>query len=181
MKIDIIKKYAYIIICIAVLCVPVILSGCSPETVLKREPTPVPIITVNPEELITTVDVSAVAAYVPVQEKSDSDGVETVLYRSEPVGQGDIVKVSVRQYSDSVAKDDIKAEYERAKSLRPKAEVVDGIGDDAYIAYPSVHIYRDGYHVTITAGSGSGDEQKTLLEQLAKTADDRLKDMLGSQ
>lgn len=146
----------------------------------NRSVKPVP--EVNPAALITTDDVVAVAGYVPVIEESGTvrDGnMATVLYRSEPIGQHDTVKVKVTQFTDSVTKDEISKQYENAKEKRPSAEIVPSMGQEAYIAFPSIVMYDRGCMIEITAGSGAGQEQKDMLKSFANIAAGRIEEMIS--
>jgi hypothetical protein len=126
--------------------------------------------TVDPEKVLTMENVSALVSYAPVLEKSKSGKAATALYRSEPVGQGDVVQIDVYQPSARVSEDEVKQLFSEEKEKRPKAEDVSDLGAEAFIAIPSIHLMKNGYYVKITAGSGGGDEQKTLLRNAAQTA-----------
>ena len=71
-------------------------------------------------------------------------------------------------------------QYEQEKSKRSSAELVEGIGQESYIAFPTIHVYDRGCIIEITAGSGSDDNQKTLLKNLAITAAGRLESIIPS-
>jgi hypothetical protein len=134
---------------------------------------------VDPAALITAEDVASYAGYTPVKDEDSTQKSEdgaVVLYRSEPIGEKDTVKVKVIQYSASVTKDEIKERYENAKNKRSSAEEVSGIGEEAYIAFPTIHVYDRGCIIEITAGSGSDDTQKVLLKNLAAVAVQRLEE-----
>lgn len=137
---------------------------------------------IDPAALITAEDVASVAGYMPVVEESETgrDGnVATVFYRSEPIGQHDIVKVKVTQFTESVTKDEISKKYEEAKSKRQSAEIVPSMGQETYIAFPSIVIYDRGCIIEITAGSGAGDEQKNLIKSFANIAAGRIEEMIS--
>jgi uncharacterized lipoprotein YehR (DUF1307 family) len=158
-----------------------LLGGCGGEK-KQAEATPKPAVQVAPEAVFTIDNVKAIVDYEPVQEPVEENtekGTKQVWYHSEPLGKGDIVEVTVRQYSDSVAKETVKAGYDQMKQKRPNAVQVDGVGEDAYIAYPSVHVYQEGYHIQITAGSGADDVQKTVLTNAAQTAVQNLNTLLS--
>lgn len=154
--------------------------ACTPSTYnahTQTEPTPEPIITITPELAFPLDDAASIVNYTPVALK-ESDS--TVVYHSEPIGQGDTVKVTVTQYNEVITKDSIRTEYEKIKSMRPTAETLDGIGEDAYIAYPAVHVYMDGYHISVAAGSGSDDVQHELLVNVAKMVEKNLNNILNT-
>lgn len=126
----------------------------------NAEPTPEPIIKITPEQAFSVENAQSIVNYsVNVSNTSEN----SVMYHSSPIGQGDTVTVTVSQYSDTQTKERIRADYDKVKSMRPSAETLENIGDDAYIAYPAVHIYIDGYHISVAAGSGSDEVQHDLL------------------
>ena len=100
------------------------------------------------------------------------------LYRSEPIGQNDTVTVKVTQFTDTIDYQMLFDQYEQEKSKRSSAELVEGIGQESYIASPTIHVYDRGCIIEITAGSGSDDNQKTLLKNLAITAAGRLESII---
>ena len=136
---------------------------------------------IDPATLITTDDVALNAGYTPVIEESGTSrngNVATVLYRSEPIGQNDTVTVKVTQFTDTIDYQMLFDQYEQEKSKRSSAELVEGIGQESYIAFPTIHVYDRGCIIEITAGSGSDDNQKTLLKNLAITAAGRLESII---
>jgi hypothetical protein len=137
-------------------------------------PTATPIPEAVPTEVLKLSDVQAAVGseLTYVQEGGvEKDGnVSTAVYRTEPLGKGDLVRVEIRQLTSQVTREQVRAEYDEMKSKRPSAQNVEGLGDDAYIAYPSIHVYKDGYHLEITAGSGADEAQAALLKNLAQTA-----------
>ena len=157
------------------------LCACGGGGGLFAKPTPTPIPEIDPATLITTDDVALNAGYTPVIEESGTSrngNVATVLYRSEPIGQNDTVTVKVTQFTDTIDYQMLFDQYEQEKSKRSSAELVEGIGQESYIAFPTIHVYDRGCIIEITAGSGSDDNQKTLLKNLAITAASRLESII---
>lgn len=94
----------------------------------------------------------------------------TAVYETDPVGAADGVTVSIEQFSDTLSTTEIWNEYENTRILRSDNEKIEGIGADCYVAYPYIHIYDRGCHITISAGSGSDEGQKALLTNLGTAA-----------
>ena len=162
------KKILLIFASIAMI---ICLCACS----AKEEPIVIP--DVDPASLITPEDIAANAGYTPVVEASQTTregNTATVLYRSEPVGQYDTVRVTVTQFTDTIDYQQIYAAFDQTKMTRPSAETITGVGQDAYVAFPSIHVYDRGCVIDITAGSGADDVQRNLLINLALTAAGRL-------
>ena len=101
-----------------------------------------------------------------------------MLYRSEPIGQYDTVEVKVLQFNDAMPYQQIFAEYEANKAKRKDIKLVESLGQEAYIAFPTIFVYDRGCLVSITAGSGADDEQERLLKNLAFTAVGKLEEQI---
>ncbi len=137
----------------------------------KASATPTPIPQISPEEVLPLESAVSAVGYELVSDgETEEDGVRSVLYRTEPIGKKDVVKVTVRQFSETVSKQEITDEFYAAKESRPSAETIASVGEDAFLAFPSIHIYKDGRYVEITAGSGADDTQRELLISLGRTA-----------
>ena len=158
-------------------CAALTLSICSCGA--KKEPEPVP--ELDPAQLITVEDVAAVAGYTPVIEPEGTTkegNRSSVLYRSEPIGQYDTVEVKLVQFNDEMPYQQIFAEYEANKAKRKDIKLVESLGQEAYIAFPTIFVYDRGCLVAITAGSGADDEQERLLKNLAFTAIGKLEEQI---
>lgn len=94
----------------------------------------------------------------------------TVTYVAEPLGSADTVSVSIEQFSDKVSTNDTWTSYEYNRVHRGDMEFIQGLGQDCYIAYPYINVYDRGCYIKISAGSGSGEAQKTALINLATQA-----------
>ena len=178
-----IKQISMAVSAAAALC---ILCSCGKGGGLFAEPTPSPIPSADATEIITLDD-----AKNAIENKYDlildggnsvTDGnISTASYLSNPIGSGDPVIVKVINRTDKISADDIWNDYENTRILRTSSELIDGIGEDAYIAYPSIHVYDRGCEIIITASSGSGDEQKAVLESLAKTAAAKIEEIMPEE
>lgn len=145
----------------------------------KPEPTPIP--DIDPATLLTPQDIAAYAGYTPVTEPSGTGrngNIAEVLYRSEPLGHYDNVKIKLTQFTDTIDYQMLFEQYEQEKARRISAELIPGIGQEAYIAYPTIHVYDKGCLIDITAGSGADETQKTLLTSLAAVAASRLEQII---
>lgn len=147
------------------------LCACG-EGGLFASPTPTPVPVVSPTDVLAVSDVAEFVGYEVVADGDIIDDGESksVVYVSSPKGAKDSVSVKVVQFSDTLSKDEIWNRYENGRVKRSSAEFVEGLGTDAYIAFPSVHIYDRGCEIIISAGSGSDDEQKELLKRIGERA-----------
>lgn len=163
-----------------------VLSSCGNGGGLFAEPTPTPMPSADAASVITIDDAkNAVENKYELVLDTDSsvtDGnVSTAAYLSDPIGSGDPVIVQVINRTEGISADDIWNDYENKRISRESAELVEGIGEDAYIAYPSIHVYDRGCEIIITASSGSGDEQKAVLENLGKIASERIEGIMPEE
>lgn len=157
------------------------LCSCGGEGGLFSKPAPTPLPDIDPAALVTVEDVAANAGYTPVIETSGTTregNVGTVMYRSEPIGQNDMVSVKITQFTEEIDYQMLFEQYEQEKAKRASAEIISGIGQEAYIAFPSIHVYDRGCLIDITAGSGSDETQKLLLQNLALAAAARLEEIV---
>ncbi len=139
---------------------------------------------VSPDMLISAETASAAAGNTLSLsgEGIVSDGNKlTAVYVTDPVGAADGVTVSIEQFSDTLSTTDIWNEYENARILRTDNEKIEGIGADCYVAYPYIHIYDRGCHISISAGSGSDEGQKALLTNLGTTAAVALESLIPAE
>ena len=110
--------------------------------------------------------------YVPVIDggiKTEGN-TKSAVYVSDPKGIGDSVEIKITQYSDAVTIDQVYQQFAAAKAKRYDITEVTELGETAYIAYPTIHVYDRGCIIEVTAGSGSDETQQQLLVNLAKVA-----------
>ena len=94
----------------------------------------------------------------------------SVTYLAEPLGSGDNIFIDLYIQDKNHDENSVKSKFEASKNKRSDFIRVEGLGDDAYIAYPTLHLYSNGVYAAITAGSGSNDTQSELLINLGKIA-----------
>ena len=122
---------------------------------------------VYPSELLTIENVAPYLEYKPEMTEERSRRMSVARYQSNPIGQGDPVIIKVYQKNGLQSAEQVKAYYDECKTMRTDSFDIELNADDAFIPYPTLHYYIDGYHIEITAGSGSDDLQKVLLTNLA--------------
>ena len=152
------------------------ICSCSGGGLFGPEPTPTPVPQIDPVAILSPDEVYEALgyAYVPVIDGGliyhDGDWRHSMTYVSDPKGQGDSVTVTVSQYTDTVTPETVWYTFDEKRQKRSDKEGVDGLGECAYIALPSIHVYDRGCSIDITAGSGDTWEQKQLLILLAQKA-----------
>lgn len=60
--------------------------------------------------------------------------------------------------------------YEATKQNFQGALIVDGIGEDAFIAPPGLHILKDGFYIVIAVGNSDNEENRKILKEAGKLA-----------
>jgi hypothetical protein len=164
-----------LLLIISTLLIVLGLCSCGGDSGLFAAATPTPIPEVNPLDLLSAEDVynGIGYAYAPVLDGDTyvRDGNKaTATYRSEQLGQGDPVIISVTQFNETVSKETVWYEYDYDRVMRSSAEAISNLGEDAFLAFPTIHVYDRGCHIEITAGSGDTDDQRNMLINFATTA-----------
>ena len=98
-------------------------------------------------------------------------GTYKAVYLTDPIGAGDSVTIELTQPQENVS---VKDKYQKNYDARTQKKKVQGLGESAYVAFPSVHIIEKGYLIDISAGSGDTEKQLELLVRLGKTACEKL-------
>ncbi len=144
---------------IFLLCFSIFLSGCASDEKITN---------ITASVLLPQEAVAPYLSYIPNVTEKNTRRYSITEYLSNPIGKYDPVIVKVFQVNDLLSEDEVINYFNECKDLRSDAFTVDGMGVECFVAYPSIHYYTNGYHVQITAGSGSDNDQKILLMNLAK-------------
>jgi hypothetical protein len=72
-----------------------------------------------------------------------------------------------------------KSIYDALKANFPKAVKVNGIGDDAFIATPGLHILKGNYYITIAVGNSENPNNRRILDAAGKKAVENLEKLTG--
>ena len=155
------------------LCSLLILVGCSSDKVTE----------ITAALLLPQEQLAPYLEYTPEFSEKTTRRYSIAEYRPTPAGSGDPVIVKIYQANPLLSEQAVLDSFNESKNFRNDAFINEGLGVDSYVAYPAIHYYVDGYHVEITAGSGSDNNQKILLMNLAKISLDNLnkyKDILSA-
>lgn len=143
---------------IVFLCSVLLLSGCTSDKITE----------VTSDMLLPLEQVAPYLDYTPNETHNTTRRCSVSEYRSSSPGGGDPVIVKLYQPNGLVSEDSVVNSFNEEKELRTDSFDIDGMDAQCYVAYPSIHCYSDGFHIEITAGSGSDNDQKILLMNLAK-------------
>ena len=157
-------------ICIAAAAVMLLSASCGKKEEIKHAP-------LDAKALFTQDDAVKILGYEPAQTFEDGYVKSTVRYDSKPIGKDPII-VELYSYDSKKSTGDIYDELKRKHSLRTDSEEISDFDAEAFIAYPSVNIYKDGYMAVVTAGSGADDAQKQLLTEVGGIVAQNLNDYI---
>lgn len=146
------KKFIFLLCSILILC------GCSSDNGTDITAS----MLLPAEQLVPYLD------YTPTFNEKTTRRYSIAEYRPDTLGSNDPVIIKVYQENQLLSKDKIFEYFNECKELRTDAFTIDSLGVDCFVAYPSIHCYVDGFHIEITAGSGSDNNQKILLMNLAR-------------
>lgn len=147
-----------------------LLSSCKSEKKVKNQPILLPTDVIS---LDTACQNYAGDGYTFIM-KDDAVKQEGnhlyATYLAEPLGAGDNIYVDIYITDENNNSSSIKNTFEASKNKRSDFVAVEDLNAEAYITYPTIHLYSNDVYAAITAGSGSDDEQAELLINLGKTA-----------
>ena len=101
--------------------------------------------------------------YSPETTEINTRRSSVIEYRPSQRGAGDPVIVTLYRENELMSRHKIKSDFDKAFKLRSDGFSVDSLGAEGFVAYPSIHCYKNGCHIEITAGSGSDNDQKVLF------------------
>ena len=74
-----------------------------------------------------------------------------------------------------------KSLYDSIKeNFKDELTRVDGLGDEAFIATPGIHILKGDYYIVIGVGNSSNDKNREILKAAGKKAVDNLESLINS-
>lgn len=127
--------------------------------------------------ILSATEATEILQYTPTVSYEKSYTKSVVRYDSDPIGNDPLI-AELYAYNDKTSAEDIYAEFQKKRKLRSDSEEVTEYDAEAFVAYPSINIYKDGYMVVVTAGSGPDEAQKQLLIEAGKIAADNLNEYL---
>ena len=155
----------------------ILVCGCSANDDTKRPP-------IKKGEkldvsmLLNLQEVQEFVAYDLTESVEGTRLKQTLTFSSNPLGNDPVI-LELYSYNEGKSVAAVYEDFKNKKEKRPKSKDVEISGVEAYIAYPSLNMYRDGYMIVITAGSGANDEQANLLMGLGNVVSDNLEEYLS--
>ncbi len=160
-------------LCFLIILILMSATGCKKEEKNKNVATEFTAI-----ELFTKEDATSLIGSEPDVSEENTRMKSSVLYTFQPVGQNDPIIIELFSPNQKRDAEKVNALYEDRREQRTSAQDIAGFGEKAFLAYPSLNIYKDGYMVVVTAGSGSDEAQKELLLRASSVVCERLDEFL---
>lgn len=102
-------------------------------------------------------------------------GLKLCVYSTVAEGSGKLLQIGLTQQSFMTGSNQTpKMLYESIKNNFPKALQVSGIGDDAFISPPGLHVLKGGYYLTVAVGNSNDPKNQELLKTIGKKVVDKL-------
>ena len=127
---------------------------------------------INPDEIITLNEASEIAqGYTLKQGEVKKTGNKlSVIYNADPLGSGDNIQIELVYYSDEYPRSSVEELFKSEHQKLMVYEEVSDMGEQAFISFPSIHIYEKGFYLKITGGSGNDTTQASVLKSLGQVA-----------
>ena len=96
-------------------------------------------------------------------------GLKLCVYNTVNDGSGKLLQIGLTQQAFMPSNGQTpKSIYEALKTNFKTAVHVDGIGDDAFISPPGLHVLKGGYYLTIAVGNSNDPKNQELLKIIGK-------------
>lgn len=161
-----------------------LLAGCgsnsSPTSQTPAKPQPVPVASakIEPCALISKAEAEQyIGQPLKDAEKKETPavGLKLCVYNTVAEGSGKLLQLGITQQSFmSGSNQTPKSLYEALKNNFKNAVKVDGVGEDAFIAPPGLHVLKGGYYLTIAVGNANDPKNQELLKTIGKKTVDKL-------
>lgn len=109
------------------------------------------------------------------KKETKSVGMKLCVYNPVKEGTAKFLQVTITQQAFMPANGQTpQSIYESLKNNFKNAVKVDGVGDEAFIAPPGLHMLKNGYYITIAVGNSDDEKNRELLKSVGKKAVDNL-------
>ncbi len=139
---------------------------------------------IEPQQLISKAEAQTLTGLkLKDGEKTEQAvvGQKIIFYDSDSTSTGvSFLQVSLTQqaFMPSGSSNTPQSIYNSIKSAFPDAVKVDGIGDEAFIATPGLHIYADGYYIVIAAGNSDKASVQKVIKEAGMLAVQHLEELI---
>jgi hypothetical protein len=166
------KKATLVLAAVLIATLAVGCSGSKSETQSKKGKI------IGPCELISKTDAEQLIGE-PMKDPQERDnkvvGQKLCIYESAKKDSFRFFQISITQQAFMPTNGQSpKSIYESLKANFPNAVHVEGIGDDAFIAPPGLHVIKGDYYITIGVGNSSDPKNREILKAAGEKAVDNL-------
>lgn len=153
-----------------------IISGCANQKSSEK--------LIEPETLISKAEAEQLLGQSlkdPEKKEKKAVGMKLAIYDTIKEGTGKFLQVGITQQSFMPANGQSpKAIFDSLKGNFKNATMVSGIGDDAFIAPPGLHILYKERYITIAVGNSDNEKNREILKTAGKKALENLDKTLGN-
>jgi hypothetical protein len=169
---------------LVVLLVASLITGCG-GTASKQSPAPAapPAATsaaklIEPCNLVSKADAQQyIGQPLKDAEKKETPavGLKLCVYTTVSEGSGKLLQIGITQQAFMPNNGQTpKSIYDALKNNFKDAKKVDGVGDDAFISPPGLHMMKGNYYVTVAVGNANDPKNQDLLKTIGKKIADQL-------
>ena len=166
------KKTIFVLAAVLMAALAAGCSGSEPEAEKQK------VNIIDPCELISKTEVEQLIGE-PMKDPQKRDnrvvGQKLCIYESAKDDSFRFFQISLTQQAFMPPKGQSpKSIYESLKANFPDAARVEGIGDDAFIAPPGLHIIKGGCYITIGVGNSNDPKNREIIKASGEKAVENL-------
>jgi hypothetical protein len=139
---------------------------------------------VEPCELISKVDAQQLVGELlkdPQKRDNKVVGQKLCIYETAKKDSFRLFQISITQQALMPANGQSpKSIYESLKANFPNAVKVEGIGDDAFIAPPGMHVIKGDYYISIAVGNSDDPKNREILRAAGQMAVENLQKLINT-
>jgi hypothetical protein len=146
-----------------------LLPGCGGGSVSKM---PAPAKLIEPCDLVSKSEAEQFIGKPvknPEKKETAAVGLKLCIYDSVAEGSGQLLQIGLTQQAFMPGNGQTpKKIYDALKSNFSNAAKIDGIGNEAFIAPPGLHILAGNYYLTVAVGNSNDPKNQELLKTIGK-------------